>query len=367
MINYNKSKVIGPNPFMVRNGHAPTHGSGTFYGLNITGIHEPAQATTGSTYGAEAASLMLGLDAPPTNIFRWKPCILLVADWPWATDEIGVAFDQSNLWGVRTRCCVAGLAGEGGDGGEVDWWTAVPRTLPSGFTFKGKRGSSGAEFDTLGAFPLYGPASYDYDFGSGLYAYNRYQITWREQRQIDGYGASATHTDYQWAPMNLSRLSLLFGAQSGWYTVGFGLGSEEYTIGHIGQIADFAELPHVGFRGGRLLVTLPGAGPYAPAGTLTAIVGYSETNTPADMSAITTAWSQDITTAATGPVAIGNCLAPPSGGPTARKYWHLILKRIVAVGNYTALNEGRVSPRTDIPLWFTSITGNRVAPGGIVP
>lgn len=327
-------------PTWVRNGH----GGLLFRGISITGIAEPAQATTGSTDGAAVASVILGLDSPPTNIFRWIPIIGYVADWPWATDSIGVAFDQANLRAIRTRACVAGLAGEGGDGGEVDWWTAVPKTVPGGFTFQGRTGlrPSGLCADYLGAMPLFGPCTYDTVFDT-------YEQT------------------YAWMPSNLSRATLSIGVPAAWYTTGTAPTDINYYIGHLGKPADFSSLRHVGFRGGRY--TLGATAGTGPAGTSILYVGWTDSANefPTDLSQINITQTVDITSL-TNNQYLGSCLPPtPVAALDGSKWWHAVVKYSNGTGGTGGFpSDIRMSPRTDIPMWFTCITGNKVAPGGII-
>ncbi len=363
MIPYNRSKIVGANPFIVRNGQ----GYSTEYGLNIIGINEPAQAS-GFTDGSAAAALNMGPDMPSPPIFRWKPIVAMVTDWPWATDEIDTPFDQSNLLALRTRCCIVGEEGDIGAGGEVNWWTAVPKVLPVGFTPRGRAGIiGGIGADHLGDFPAYGPVTWDPYY----LQYSTREIKWREPLQINGAG-TATYTGYGWVPCNLSRVSLPIAEPTYWY----GAGGSTYNLGLMREVPNAATgggpprppLRHLGFRGGRFESTGPGAGPYAPAGTVTVSVAYSDTDAPASMADVTVLWSEDITTAAAGYRTIGSCLAPLSAGATARKYWFCIVRVVNgAIGNRSSVyGDPRMSPRTDIPAWFTAITGNKVAPGGTI-
>lgn len=361
MLNYNQSKIVGVNPTGARN----RLGAILTYGLNVTGIAEPAQATNGVTDGAAVASVILNLDKPLTNIFRWIPIIGYVADWPWATDEIGVAFDQSNLWAVRTRACVAGLQGEGGDGGEVDWWTAVPKTLPSGYTFKGRTGllSSGISADYLGAMPLFGPCTYN----TSLDTYAQSYALWREPTLVDGFYSGTPHQFYEWMPSNLSRCTLPIGTPSAWYTTNPGPTQIDYYIGHLGQPANLSALRHVGFRGGRYTASGGGTGPANTSVLYIGWTGYSN-QFPTDLSQITITQTVDIT-ALSGNQSLGSCLAPTpaAGGINARKWWHAVIKYSNGTGGTGAFATGiKMSPRTDIPAWFTCVTGNRVAPGGVI-
>ena len=347
---------------MVRNGH----GDSTAYGLGVIGINEPAQASE-ITQGSAAAALNMGPDMPSPPLFRWKPIVAMVTDWPWATDEIDTPFDQSDLWALRTRCCRVGDEFSG-DGGEVDWWTAVPKVLPAGFTPRGRAGIiGGIDADHLGDFPAYGPVTWDPFF----LQYSTRSISWREPREINGSGALSTYPSYAWAPCNLSRVSLPIAEPTSWY----GDGTAAYSLGMMREVPNAATgspplppLKHLGFRGGRFESTGAGGGPYAPAGTVTVSVAYGDTSAPASMADVTVVWSEDITTAAAGYRTIGSCLAPLSPDADARKYWFFIV-RIVngTTGGYSGVyGDPRMSPRTDIPPWFTAITGNKVAPGGTI-
>jgi hypothetical protein len=359
MLNYNRSKILGANPFLVRNGHVRTaYAAINKYGFNPIGIHEPIQASAASSSFEDYAGR-----------FRWVPCITQVFDWPYATDDIGVEYDQANLLAVRTRACHSGA-------GEYNWLTAVPKT-PTGYDIKLRMGLlPDPVSDFMGDEPMLGPCAVTYDFGLSEYVYSRNVIRWRTAREIDGFGAGATHTDYQWAPMNLNNHSVNIGPPTDtWYTVGTGFdpGDEIYTktmlrTNYAAVGAVYAEpLPHVGFRGGKVDAGNDSGSP-AAAGTLMLYVGWSDDPDPAAFADITTTWSFDVTSA--NPYeeqAIGACLAPTSSGPTARKYWFAVQKyTIPSSGDAGYVGDVRLSPRVDIPLHFTAVSGNKIALGGVL-
>lgn len=332
--------------------------------MSVIGINEPAQQS-GFTQGSAAAALLMGPDMPGPPVFGYKPIVALVEDWLWDKDEIDTPFDQANLWAVRTRCCsvnpVAGLTN-----GEVDWWTAVPKVLPSGFTRRGRAGIiGGAASDLFGDFPAYGPVTWDADF---LQYYGRV-TQWREAREINGF--LATYAGYEWTPCNLSRVSLQFRSPTFWYNDGtstYDLGLMRENENAATGLPPLPALRHLGWRGGRFGSTGPGAGPYAPSGTVIVSVAYGETDSPASMADVTVLWTLDFTTTPSGYVTIGPCLAPTSAAPGARKYWFFIVKTVDDVsGTRSIINiTPRMSPRTDIPAWFTAVTGNKVAIGGTI-
>jgi hypothetical protein len=360
MLPYNKSKIVGANPSIVRNGH----GAINFYGLSVIGVNEPAQQSR-FNQGSAAAALLMGPDMPGPPVFGYKGIVAMVADWPWDKDEIDTPFDQGNLWAVRTRCCSVN-SGAGATLGEVDWWTAVPKVLPSGFTRRGRAGIiGGAAADLFGDVPAYGQVTWDPYY----LQYTSNIVRWREAREINGF--LATYPGYEWTPCNLSRVSLQFRDPSFWYNSG----GSDYDLGLMRENENAATgypplpaLRHLGWRGGRFGSTGVGGGPYAPAGTVTVSVAYGETDAPASMADVTVLWTLDFTTTPSGYVTIGPCLAPTSAAPAARKYWYFIRKTVTAaVGQRSIINiTPRMSPRTDIPAWFTAVTGNKIAPGGTI-
>lgn len=173
--------------------------------------------------------------------------------------------------------------------------------------------------------------------------------------------------------MNLNNYALSLGsANETWYNTGtgFDVGDELYFISALRADFNGADepLPHLGFRGGKVFAGNDSEDP-APAGTYMLYVGWSDDPEPASFGDITTTWSLDVTSTSPGAdQTIGPCLAPMSSGPNARKYWFAVRKyTIPSSGDGGGNDNVLMSPRTDIPLWITAVTGNKIAVGGTLP
>lgn len=304
-----------------------------------------------------------------------------VIDWPWAEDEWGIAFDQSNTRGVRTRCLR--LA----DGGEGDFWVAVPKELPSGYTRLGRcqhLPDINGEVDYIGAAPFLG-CSPDTDEYSGFVP-----VFWR------GPNGPAPYPDgYSWTPMNLNQRTYESEGPYGgfWYIVDLGI----YPDIDIESYYRDTIQSHVGFRGGAFITgireTFTGSGipnTYGPGGA-EYYVGWTDPDDPdpSVLADVNILWSTFIAGASivdnNGPVEpagsfpgefpfsyrveIPGPLHAPSTEDGKKMNYHLIVRRPSPDSGGAATGEAflwKLGPRTNIPLWFFAASGNKCAPGGYI-
>jgi hypothetical protein len=206
-----------------------------FWGLSVIGGMTAVQANRGYDYELSEETEGYATIWPE------------VIDWPFAQDEEGISFDQANLLGVRTRCVRQKMADGGGD--NDDWWVAVPKSRPSGYTAVGRCGI---------LVPLYAD-----HFGDPMNG-----ISWNH-RTAGGVLLNTAATEgllrSQWGPRNRAQLTLgamigdAYSGQWEWYgdTNPFNLPDTRY-------VAAYLATTHVGFRGGKLTFTIGHYGPNYP-------------------------------------------------------------------------------------------------------
>jgi len=296
--------------------------------------------------------------------------ITQVIDWPFAEDDAEVAFDQANLYGVRTRCWrLAGVDG----GGDRDSWTAVPKTLPIEYTAVGRCGIQAIYADYLGANPLTSPVSWNHRTPTSPYLL--------DTGTAEGLARS------QWTPMNYNQEVLdvsigdVFTGQWAYYS------NPPNNAADITWIVASIATSHVGFRGGKLVFTLPsnyaGVVPISGSFTLEVIaISVLDTWDPFDEAATSAvvevldshniSWS--FTSFADPPTVINITLGdlrPADVGIPYNFYIRYAYDPTFAIGAVPAPVYGsshvmQLSPRTDVPLWYFASTRNKVAPGGII-
>lgn len=312
-----------------------------------------------------------GMDVPALGPVHggaeWAPCQTQVIEWPWAADDAGVPFDQSNLWGVRTRCW--GID-EVNNPGDRDWWVAVPKTLPVGYTPRGRSHVQPMIYDHLGDDPMRGVVEID-GFG-----YSTRPIRWRTP--TGQYPSDLGDEGYLWVPMNLNQEVHAKNFNTGWGTESPATPLPGFPATNFRnrQIADVGM--HIGFRGGKVRFewrkstpTISGASEYklrsgysdsAPSfgDHPTSIIDTKTISIAADATALgwngthyVWLWEYDLP-----------ALLAPIG---ARKYFFTTLSS-VAAGDQPGFWDFSIkySPRTDVPLWYWASQRNRVAPGGII-
>lgn len=321
-----------------------------YSGLGVLAPCNPARANTTEEFNYDTMMM--------EEVEGWTVCRTEVVPWPFSADEEGIAFDQANLYGVRTRVWRVPLADGGGD---KEWWTAVPKTLPAEYTPCGRCHIGYARVaDYIGSDPMSG-------------------FEW-SHRKANGF-IPDTSTDEgaaraRWSPMNLNQQVVSGGSIS------------ESSLFYVPMPPDFhvyesyrtaaLSSDHIGFRGGRATVTLRNDYVSYPitvsvdlkiASLPVTSSGWSSGGPPGDLVDY-----QTITISATF-----SGFADPDHtedfdldelmpDPGIR---HNFIVYLDPLGSPAAFqppfNASFVlSPRTDVPLpWFAS-QRNRVAPGGII-
>jgi hypothetical protein len=290
------------------------------------------------------------------------PILTEVVEWPFAVDAAGIAF-PGNIYGVRTRCWRRPMADGGGD---KEWWTAVPKSLPSGYT-PGDRYSgleAGLYADYLGDNPMLG-TSWNRRTATGLLL----------NSTTDPDGVRAL-----WTPMNLNQEVL---GSSTVYPVSYGFINDDDPMTYDPVIAMIAG-SHIGFRGAKITATIvnPGAlsDPYphvverelhvfcAPV-TSGAWLNFDDPpEGMVDLGSFTVShtFTGLASPGVTQEIILGD-LKPTTDG---------ILHNFFIYGDALALTEPewlnfislswQLSPRVDVPLCYDASMGNRVAPGGYI-
>lgn len=317
-----------------------------------------------------------------------------VINWPFSEDEAGIPFDQANLYGVRTRAWSILNDVENDPplaDGDRDWWTAVPKTLPAGYTATGRCGQLvPLVYDYLGDNPLYGedefltPLLWQLRTPTGVIPYDADPD---EQQAIA-----------EWRPLNLNQLTLqTFVAPliSGFYLFEGSVppisdnGHPPYSAPNTSTIRYWYAVHlgnHIGVRGCRIRVfvwaddyvipIIGGTEPPEFAIKVDIKLGWSDEPPSSPDFSDNEEWTHTFTEADLVDEGAGNGFQHQFVGeiisdgvlpPHGRK------KSIEAFVGYQGAGDiGLVSvvidwgPRTDVPLWYFASTGNLTAPGGYV-
>jgi hypothetical protein len=311
-----------------------------------------------------------------------------VVESPWTEDDAGVSIDVDNVWAVRTRCLL-----EYG-GGEIDWWTFVPRVLPDGYTARGRNHVVPHIYDHLGEDPFRGVVEFD-----GM-TYVTRPVRWRTP--TGQYPADLMDNGYLWVPMNLNKqvTDYAFYAFSpdgvGWQTIlvaPIGVSGISPTTGLPYSTSSpsqstiaFLLNSHIGFRAvtARMVFHATGfSNIYPPDFKIigNVRVGYSASAKSPPDEPDTITGSHDFTEADlvsqgydagavkwvyTLDIDLGPSLAPLG---ERQDFMVLYTQQFVGVPGAPLLNPVSHlywSPRHDVPLWFWASTRNRVAPGGVI-
>lgn len=304
-------------------------------------------------FGARTIGAMRGIQADYDASFpslSSRVCLTEVVDWPFSQDESGVPFNVSGIYGVRTRCW------RDVDGGEYHNLVAVPRTLPAGYTRQGRCNILANLIDDhIGADPFNGAGLFDS-------YYTPKTVYWRGPN-----GRAPWPDGYSWTPMNLNQQVVTPPISSGvWYFTG-GAPGGAYIKSFIGN--------HIGFRGLLVSVTYPVITPPdapAPAGTWTFMVGWCDPANPppATIADINVLWSRDVTFDGAGtpgttvdiPITVDLF---PATLTNKRMDYYWIIHQVFNFGEF-ANGIIKLSPRTDVPLWYFASTGTKCAPGGVL-
>lgn len=328
-----------------------------------------------------------GMDVPALGPVQgggsWAPCQTQVIDWPWSTDEAGVSFDQSNLYGVRTRCWSTDDIGNPGD---RDWWVAVPKSPSVAYTRRGRSHVQPMIYDHLGDYPFQGVVVID-GFG-----YSIRPVRWRTP--TGQYPTNLAGDGYLWTPMNLNRLTIGIDPLdlAGGFTeaddsgIASGFDGPGCTIPvssgpNLTRSWDYFQVArHVGFRGGKMLLysyTNQTCAPFS-SGTARIVIGWddalpSTTALPPNIAFDQSYAFSDLIDIGSGggynwrfelTVNLPSMLIPTSEGEP--KYWIFWIGSCMTGSNIVNLGATNLSPRTDVPLWYWASQRNRIAPGGVL-
>lgn len=267
-------------------------------------------------------------------------CLAEVIPWPWSQDEFGNAFDQANLYGVRTR--TYRLSPDDGGGDSDDHWYAVPKSLPSGYTSVNR-----AFIDISGISYGLNP-----DMTEGFI-----DVGYWNMRTATGFLFDQS-TDLginrgRWVPQAVSQFGELVTIS----------GAVSWTLISGYWYAFFITNPygHIGFRAGKMTITVANS----VAGSADwEIIAYRVDRTLSSAAVIksgTFSWASGGGVTATD-FALGSVLPPEDG-----VRWEFAVRYqdpdIYPIGGTHTLE---LSPRTDVPLPYTATTKNYVAPGGYV-
>lgn len=295
------------------------------------------------------------------EIDGWTYCLTEVIPWPFAEDEEGVAFDQSNLVGVRTRTWRRPMADGGGDSDE--YWTAVPKSLPDGYT-PVNRGegilTGGFYADYLGD-DLMGPKDWNHRTPTGL--------LWNDTTDPD-------QLRRKWAPMNQSQRVATadtgdaFSGNWDLYT------PEDFYSGFVDcyWVSQIASI-HVGFRNAKVVWTYGVTGSGVGSATFEVIsVRADEFWDPIDCDnpppslQILASGSVSITGGTPLPhvleIELGELI--PDGLGIPFNFFIRYEADASFVPIFGTNHHFILSPRTDVPLHYSASMKNNLAPGGII-
>lgn len=341
-IPWKNNRQIGLNPNAVERGVLVP--SAYYFGFNALGRTRPIQAQQDP-----------GFYGPPFPLGQ-DYCLPEVIDWPFSVDSQGLAFDQANLYGIR-GLCYNDKANSNQE--SDDFWIAVPRTLPAGYTRVGR--ALGDAYGFGGLTPNVNGNSYR------LRSPGTPAAPGTPNHFYPGPGAFDVQT---WAPCNVSQQTYDASVDNYydfWGDDGAPGPFSNYCMRTIG--------PHCGFRDARLELSAL-FGPTGPGpGSVKISIYWDEPGTVLDntthppqlpahlLYSTTVAYSSfSGTWPGTGTYVIssvGSLLQP-------KKYpvLHYLLQQNAGTSTSGPSITARFGPRTDIPPPISCTTGNRYAPGG---
>lgn len=292
-----------------------------------------------------------------------------VIDWPWATDDEGFSFDQSNLYGVRTACFRLPLADGGGD---KDDWVAVPKTLPSGYTAVGRCGLTEAPLYSghLDSITAFSGAGWNHRTATGL--------LWDTSDPLQALRAL-------WSPMNRNQTVCTADISDIYSTMWSFYYNDPMDPDPAWVVAPIVS-SHVGFRAGRVEITInansmEASWPNSGSRTLEVVAVRSDkfwdpldadgSDQPEVLDSASVSWNFS---APTDPaVTTDYNLGAMTGADTGVPYDFFFRYEYDNAGGtqspapvYFTRHNTFLGPRTDVPLWYFASMRNRCAPGGII-
>jgi hypothetical protein len=300
-----------------------------FWGLGRFGRMRPVRATPIEDPESE--------DEFPPLVDWFAPVLTEVFDWPYSSDENGFSFDQSNLYGIRTRC----WRGAAYDGDVSYGLVAVPKSLPGGYTSVGRCGRTVLLIDDYIGDQRGSPVSVRFptkilpNNDASHVASREYEArsNWRPMA-FDDKGFSSA----------LSGASTIFANGH----VGFRAGSIDFYKGD--GVNSGSETWNFGYK----IIDQPygtppnyiGDSPWVSVGSVT--VSY----TSSDYNAVESKTMPAI--------------LPPAGKVADLGCWNTHPDDPYPNDRHTSLKSFKAAPRTDVPLWYFASTKNKCAPGGII-
>jgi hypothetical protein len=295
----------------------------------------------------------------------------LLIDWPFSSDEYGIAYDQANLWGIylypdgATNSDPCGIITPNPFAINDNYgrWLAVPKTLNPAYGYVNKN-----RRQFTGPCQTWYPAYFANTFprpkqrdANGhipeLRADNYFRPCARGNKAIFGFNEAAGN-GLLVGSVNFIPFAPTIG---GWQVLGVNVSAGAFA----GSYAQGTPITRL-----RGITVACAVATFSGNATVTVAYDYDPLNP----------WN--MTTGANSPTVIGSFSAANQTGTAATWYSiavstptakegvmsnvYLIVP-IDTVHNTSAQWQARLSPATDIPLHFSVTTADRHAPGGVVP
>lgn len=294
--------------------------------------------------GGSGGFSTFGILFPTRGTQDGAPIKTQVVDWPFEEDENGIPFDQANLWGVRTRCFNMydpDFYGpfDGAYVGDQQWLTAVPKQLPPGYTYKGRCGHIyPLTGDFLGESPFFGVVD-----GSMI----RRPVYWR-----DANGIAPSADGYFWTPMNHNDRGEFVTTFVGVYSSTVGLALVAGPTNHIGMRGIKGTMYGLAGNTYQIIVTVEEPGDPSP----------TMADPPPNQ-----VWAGSVHVGGNADFDIDE-MGDLFGDLGELKDYYFWIRETRPGGASSLTGGGNIywGPRTDVPLWYTATTRNRVSPGGII-
>ena len=275
--------------------------------------------------------------------------------WPYAADDDGCAFDQSNLWGVRFNAYNP----------EQNAVIAVPKTLPSGYTATVSRGGWQCAQNPF----LSQPPDYTSSDSGATWSNNGTIFSVPNTRYFLRAPAGSDQIIKDWGPMNWANKSAA-GGGVGFFDFYGTTGGTQINLGRL-------QSDHIGFRRIRVRWNYSGKGTVATAqpkifiGYLPVGTGISYPTVPTVAYSEQVIWANLVVDSPTNShydIMVTVAQAPTLG---TRVDWYVWAESTVGWISQWAITT-TLSPRTDVPFPFDVVglgngaTSDWHAPGGYV-